>query len=65
MLVMAIPLVNIVMVLVWAFTGDNKSRNDYFKAVIVVFCLNTGLAVFLLSPGMFSATIDKFGLLPK
>ena len=65
MLVMALPLVNIIMTLIWAFTGDNESRKNYFKAVIVVFCLFIGLTVFLLSLGMLPAILDKLGKLPK
>lgn len=65
MLVMAIPLVNIIMTLVWAFTGDNESRKNYFKAVIVVFCLLIGLTVFLLSLGVLPSILDRLGKLPK
>ena len=65
MLVMAIPLLNIIMTLIWAFTGDNEARKNYFKAVIVVFCLFIGLTVFLLSLGMLPAILDKLGKLPK
>ncbi len=61
MLVMAIPLVNVIMAIIWAFTGDNASRKNYFKAVIVVFCLFIGLTAFLLSLGMFPSIIDRFG----
>jgi low temperature requirement protein LtrA len=32
--VMWIPLVNIVMVILWAFAGENESRKNYFKAII-------------------------------
>lgn len=65
MLVMMIPLVNIVMTLIWAFTGDNEARKNYFKAVIVVFCLMVGFMVFLVSLGMVPVILDKLGKLPK
>ena len=65
MLVMAIPLVNIIMTLIWAFTGDNEARKNYFKAVIVIVFLMVGLMGFLLSLGMLPAILDKLGKLPK
>jgi len=65
MLVMAIPFVNIVMTLIWAFTGENEARKNYFKAVIVVFCLMAGFAIVLLSLGMLPGLLDKVGKLPK
>jgi hypothetical protein len=33
--VMAIPCVGLVMILVWAFVGENESRKNYFRALIV------------------------------
>jgi len=35
MFVTAIPCIGIVMVLVWAFMGENESRKNYFRALIV------------------------------
>ena len=34
MLVMALPCIGVVMMLVWAFTGENASRKNYFRAII-------------------------------
>ena len=34
MLVTAIPVVGWIMILVWAFAGDNESRKNYFKAIL-------------------------------
>ena len=65
MLVMAIPLVNIIMTLVWAFTGDNESRKNYFKALIVVFFFFVGLSILLMSLGVVPILLDKLGKLPK
>ncbi len=65
MLVLAIPLLNIIMTLVWAFTGDNEAQKNYFKALIVVFCLIVGFTVFLMSLGFLPALLDKLGKFPK
>jgi hypothetical protein len=65
MLVLAIPLVNIIMTLIWAFTGENESRKNYFKAIIVVFCLMAGFMTFLLSLGMLPGVLDKLGKPPQ
>jgi len=32
--VMAIPCVGFIMMIVWAFVGDNESRKNYFRALI-------------------------------
>jgi len=37
MFVMALPCINAVMVLVWAFWGENQSRKNYFRAMILWF----------------------------
>ena len=39
MFVMALPCIGLIMVLVWAFTGDNESRKNYFKAILMWFVL--------------------------
>lgn len=35
MLITAIPIIGWIMILVWAFTGDNESRKNYFKAILM------------------------------
>jgi len=35
-LVMAIPCIGIVMIFVWAFTGDNETRKNFFKAHLIL-----------------------------
>ncbi|MGV3533849.1 MAG: hypothetical protein ACO1QR_15885 [Chthoniobacteraceae bacterium] len=56
--VMAIPLVNIVMMFVWAFAGENQSRKNYFRALIVIFVLAIGLAIALAVLGMLPGVVD-------
>jgi RsiW-degrading membrane proteinase PrsW (M82 family) len=36
-IVMALPCINVIMMFVWAFYGDNESRKNYFRALILVF----------------------------
>ena len=42
MFVTAIPVIGFIMILIWAFTGENESRKNYYKAIlawILVFIL--------------------------
>ena len=34
MFICAIPVINLIMVLVWAFAGENESRKNYFRAIL-------------------------------
>jgi hypothetical protein len=34
-----IPVVNVVMIILWAFVGQNESRRNYFKALIAWFVI--------------------------
>jgi hypothetical protein len=34
MFVTAIPVIGVIMIFVWAFTGDNESRKNYYKAIL-------------------------------
>ena len=43
MFVTALPCIGLVMVLVWAFTGDNESRKNYFKAILMWFLVTVVL----------------------
>ena len=40
--VMGIPILNVIMTFVWAFSGENESRKNYFKSLIILFLI--GLA---------------------
>lgn len=33
--VMALPCIGLIMIFVWAFVGENESRKNYFRALIV------------------------------
>jgi hypothetical protein len=39
LLVMTIPVIGLIMVIVWAFAGENESRKNYFRALIAWFCI--------------------------
>ncbi len=41
--VMALPCIGFIMVIVWAFVGDNESRKNYFKACIAWFLILTAI----------------------
>jgi len=45
MLVTAIPIVGLIMILVWAFTGENESRKNYYKAILMWFLILVALIV--------------------
>jgi hypothetical protein len=65
MVVMAIPLVNIVMTLVWAFSGENESRKNYFKAVIIMFFVIAGLVALLAAAGMIPILLEDMRKLAR
>jgi hypothetical protein len=48
-LVMLIPIVNIVMVFVWAFSKKaNKSKSNYFKAALIWLLIEMGVLIVIL-----------------
>ena len=55
--VMAVPCVGAVMIVVWAFWGDNESRKNYFRALIlwalILAALWTGLFLLGFWPEIF------------
>jgi hypothetical protein len=57
MLVTAIPVVGQIMIIVWAFAGENESRKNYFRAILVFFLLFIGLVVLLAMLGSGPAVL--------
>jgi Na+/melibiose symporter-like transporter len=45
MVIMAFPVVNILMTFYWAFSGDNESKKNYFKAMILVWMIIISLLI--------------------
>ncbi|MEY4385130.1 MAG: hypothetical protein RLY20_413 [Verrucomicrobiota bacterium] len=51
--VTAIPCIGWIMILVWAFWGDNASRKNYFRAIIAWAVLMFGLWIALAALGFW------------
>ena len=47
MFVTAIPIIGWIMIIVWAFVGDNESRKNYFRAILMWVLLVIMLVVIL------------------
>lgn len=47
MFIMAIPCIGQVAILIWAFSGDNESRKNHFRAVIYWFLIILALYLVL------------------
>jgi uncharacterized membrane protein len=47
MFVTAIPVIGWIMIFVWAFTGEDESRKNYFRAILAWILLFVALLVFL------------------
>lgn len=47
----ALPCVGPIMILIWAFTGENESRKNYFRALIAWFLILTAFWVAILALG--------------
>ena len=45
MFVTAIPVIGLLMILVWAFAGENESRKNYFRAILSWVLIMVVLAV--------------------
>jgi hypothetical protein len=53
MLVTALPVIGWIMIIVWAFTGDNETRKNYFRAILMWCLLLVALFVGLALLGQF------------
>jgi hypothetical protein len=65
MLVTAIPVVGKIMIIVWAFAGDNESRKNYFRAILAFFLLFIGLFVLLAVLGNGAAILKQLESLTR
>jgi F0F1-type ATP synthase membrane subunit c/vacuolar-type H+-ATPase subunit K len=56
MFVTAIPILGLIMMIVWAFSGENESRKNYFRAIfawlLIFTALGVGLAMLGSLPGI-------------
>ena len=47
LLVAAIPIIGWIMVIVWALSGENETRKNYFRAILAWIAVFVGLIVLL------------------
>ncbi len=60
MLVMAIPCVNVIMLFVYAFTGDKESKKNFFKAQLIIAAVSIILSIILYIV-LAAVFVDKIG----
>lgn len=59
MLITAIPIVGVIMIFVWAFVGDNESRKNYFRAILMWFVVLFSMVILLIVLGSWPVVIQK------
>jgi len=47
MFVTAIPCIGLIMIFIWAFSGENESRKNYYRAILAWFGIFAALFVIL------------------
>lgn len=57
--VTAIPCIGFIMVIVWAFVGDNESRKNYFRAVLAWLLIIALISVFLAALGFWPLLLQE------
>ena len=64
--VAALPCVGWIMIIVWAFVGENESRKNYFRAILAWMAIMIGLIVVLALLGNLPEIQKQIrSLLPK
>ncbi len=64
--VMAIPCIGFIMTIVWAFSGDNETRKNYFRACIAWLLIVTAFWTVLMALGLLPVILSQFqSWLPK
>jgi heme/copper-type cytochrome/quinol oxidase subunit 2 len=62
MFVVTIPVIGLIMIFVWAFVGENESRKNYFRAILlwmlVSLILVAGLVLACLALGTLPAVMN-------
>jgi len=59
MFVTAIPIVGLIMMLIWAFTGENESRKNYFRAIFAWLLVCIALIIVLALLGASPAILKQ------
>jgi hypothetical protein len=57
--VCALPCIGWIMVLVWAFSGDNETRKNYFRALIAWFVIISVVWIVLATIGLWPFIIKE------
>jgi hypothetical protein len=57
--VAALPCVGVVMILIWAFAGDNESRKNYFRALIAWFLILTCFWIGIAALGLLPIILNQ------
>ena len=62
-LILLIPLVNIIMIFVWAFGDGKKSKQNFFKAYLIYFliALALGIILFVLMGAVIVGIFSELG----
>jgi threonine/homoserine/homoserine lactone efflux protein len=55
----AIPVIGWIMLIIWAMMGDNQTRKNYFRAILVWIVLVVGVVITLQSMGRLSEIQKK------
>ncbi len=61
MFVLAIPCIGVLMIFIWAFTGENESRKNYFRALLAWVGIFVVLMVFLALIGQIPMIQKQLG----
>ncbi len=59
MFVTAIPIIGFIMMIIWAFTGENQSRKNYFRAIFAWLFILIALVVVLALVGSSPAILKQ------
>jgi len=57
----AIPIIGQIMILIWAFAGENESRKNYFRAIILWFLILIGVALAIAAIGAWPELQRELG----
>lgn len=57
--VMALPCIGVIMIIVWAFVGDNESRKNYFRALIAWFLILTCFWLIIMALGFWPEILKQ------
>ena len=57
--VMALPCIGVVMIVIWALVGENQSRKNYFRALIVWGLILTFFWVIIAALGLLPVMLNQ------